>query len=388
VGLLATGCGGNDRPPAPAAASAPPPATSSTAAAVPSTPTRAAAAPAAPRSLLVGAVEDGPKYGDGPGKARLARRAGFRALLFSTTWTPPLTRPVPGELAALRGAVQAAVLNGIEPIVAVYSFSGVTPLTAEARRQFAAFAASIPRAIPEVRTVSVGNEPNLNLFWMPQFTAAGGDAAAPAYVELLAEAYDALKAVSPRIRVIGGSLSARGSDDPGAARQTHSPARFLQDMGAAYRASGRSRPLLDLFSIHPYPENSSIAPDLAHPDSTSIGIADYDKLVRLLRDAFGEAPPIVYGEYGIQTEIPPAKAAGYTGAEQASVHAVDEAIQARYYRQAIALAACQPKVEMLLLFHVFDEAQLERLQTGLYYADGTPKSSLRPVADAPLTCSS
>ena len=46
------------------------------------------------------------------------------------------------------------------------------------------------------------------------------------------------------------------------------------------------------------------------------------------------------------------------------------------------LAACQPTVKLLLLFHVEDEARLEGLQSGVRYADGTPKSSERPVAAA------
>jgi hypothetical protein len=57
-------------------------------------------------------------------------------------------------------------------------------------------------------------------------------------------------------------------------------------------------------------------------------------------------------------------------------------MQARYYSKAIALAACQPLVEMLLFFHVTDEPQLERFQTGLYYADKTPKPGLEEVAQA------
>jgi len=39
-------------------------------------------------------------------------------------------------------------------------------------------------------------------------------------------------------------------------------------------------------------------------------------------------------------------------------------------------------VTLLLFFHVIDEPQRERLQTGVYYADGTPKSSLGRVAEA------
>jgi hypothetical protein len=338
--------------------------------------------------LVVGAVEDAGKAGDGTAKAALMRRAGFRAVAISAIWTPPLTRPPAPELAAIRGAVETAAAAGIRPIVAVYSFGSATPLTPEARRQFATFAASIPEALPQVRTVSIGNEPNLALFWTPQFAPDGSDAAAPAYAALLGEAYDAVKAVAPDVTVIGGSLAARGNDDPAGRRQTQSPTRFIEDLGAAYRASGRDRPLLDMFSIHPYPESSSVGPDLAHPRSTSIGIADYGKLVALLENAFGEAPPIVYGEYGIQTEIPAQQQALYSGSEPAATRPVDETTQARYYEQAIRLAVCQPKVAMLLFFHAFDEPQLERLQTGVYYADLTPKASRDPVAEVALAAAS
>ena len=48
-----------------------------------------------------------------------------------------------------------------------------------------------------MRYLIVGNEPNLNRFWMPQFTPAGRDAAAASYLALLAQTYDAIKAVAP-----------------------------------------------------------------------------------------------------------------------------------------------------------------------------------------------
>jgi sugar phosphate isomerase/epimerase len=333
-----------------------------------------------PHPIVVGAVEDAAKNSDPAAAMDLAQRAGFRAIALSATWTPPASTLDEAQLAQLRGAARAAAAVGIKPIVSVYSFSGVTPLTDEARGQFASFAASIPRAIPEVRDVVVGNEPNLNLFWMPQFAADGSDAAAPAYLALLARTYDALKAVDPKINVIGGALASRGSDNPDGKRPTHSPTRFIEHLGAAYRASGRTEPVMDMFSLHPYPDTYSIPPTLQHPKTTTIGIADYDKLTKLLDDAFGKAPPIMYGEYGIETEVPPAHAGAYTGREPVEV--VDTATQARHYVQAIRLAACQPLVRMLLFFHVTDEWRLEGLQSGLFYADGTPKPSLAQVASA------
>jgi hypothetical protein len=335
-----------------------------------------------PHPIVVGAVEDAAKNSDPAAAMALTRRAGFRAIALSAVWTPPATTIDAAQLGPLRSAARAAAANGIEPIVAVYSFSGVTPLTDEARGQFASFAASIPRSIPEVRDVVVGNEPNLNLFWMPQFAADGSDAAAPAYLALLTRSYDALKAVDPKINVIGGALASRGSDDPEGKRPTHSPTRFIEDLGAAYRASGRSQPVMDMFSLHPYPESYSIPPTFRHQKTDSIGMADYDKLTKLLADAFGKAPPIVYGEYGIETGVPPTHAGAYTGSEP--VRTVDAATQARSYVQAMRLAACQPLVRMLLFFHVTDESRLEGLQSGVFYADGEPKPSLDRVADGAL----
>ena len=237
----------------------------------------------------------------------------------------------------------------------------------------------------------VGNEPNLNLFWLPQFGHDGSNVAAASYLALLAESYDALKDVSPDINVIGGSLSARGSDDPAASRPTHSPSRFIEDLGAAYRASGRDKPVMDMFSIHPYPENSSIPPTFQHPESTSIGLADYDKLVALLGAAFdgtdqpGSSLPIVYGEYGLQTAIPPTEARAIRGRRAGD----DEADRRGRPRQPdmptrSRSQPAMPNVRMLLFFHVSDEPQLERLQTGVFYADDTPKSSLDTIAQAAL----
>jgi hypothetical protein len=67
---------------------------------------------------------------------------------------------------------------------------------------------------------------------------------------------------------------------------------------------------------------------------------------------------------------------GYTGSEVVPTAAVKT--QARYYRQAIELAACQKTVRALDFFHVIDERKLTGLQSGLYYLDGTAK----PSADA------
>jgi hypothetical protein len=223
---------------------------------------------------------------------------------------------------------------------------------------------------------------------MPQFRR--GRSTAPAgYEALLARTYDALKRVSPGIMVIGGALSPRGGDDPHALRQTHSPTRFILELSKAYRRTGRKRPIMDAFSLHPYPAFSKQPPGRRHPHSTTITIGDYGKLTRLLGRAFrgtaqpGARLPIVYAEFGVQSRIPPDKESAYTNQDlPASADAVSEGLQARYYREALALAYCQPTVRAFLIFHVTDEADHGRWQSGLYYADDTPKSSLPAVRQA------
>jgi hypothetical protein len=343
--------------------------------------------------LLVGALEDGVKFPQ-PEEARkrvaLGDAAGFDALDITTAWQPGLTEPDPGELTILRTVALAAASHKMRLLITVYApRPRYAPVTDDQQEQFAGYLATLARALPSVRDYGVWNEPNLNGFWLYQFDEAGTDIAAPAYVSLLARSYDALKAVSPDIRVYGGSLAPRGADNPDAPRHTQSPTAFIRDMGKAYRASGRSKPIMDIFALHPYLERSSLPPSTEHPTGTSIGFADYDKLVGLLGEAFddtaqpGSKLPIAYTEFGIQTKIPASAQSVYTNLGSAiGQDAVDEATQARYYREALELAACQPTVVAVFFFHLFDEADLDRWQSGPYYTDTRPKTSLPAITEA------
>jgi hypothetical protein len=350
------------------------------------------AASAGGPTMAVGATEEVLRQSD-PALAKaqmdLARLAGFDSVRVTEIWAPGQTRPTDASLAVLRNVAASARLAGIRPYVSITNFgSRTTPLTAGDRAQFAQFAAATARALPTVRDFIIGNEPNLNRFWLPQFNPDGSNAAAPAYVALLAEAYDALKAVSPAIDVVGGAISPRGGDRPGTGRDTHSPTKFIPDMGAAYRASGRTKPLMDTFGFHPYTDNSSQPPTFEHPNTTTVAIADYRKLVTLLGQAFDGTPqagstlPILYDEFGIESQIPAAKAGLYSGDEPATTRPVDERTQGDYYRQAIALAFCQRNVRGILMFHIVDEPGLPQWQSGVFYVDGTAKTSLPALRTA------
>jgi hypothetical protein len=317
------------------------------------------------------------------------RVAGFRAVRVTSYWLPGRTAPTDDELTVLRTVSDAARRNGIRLYITVmHPGSRTTPLTDETRSEFASYAAAIVRDAPAIDDVIVGNEPNLNRFWLPQYELDGTSAAPAAYLALLARTYDALKAVDPEVEVYGGAVSPRGTDRPDGIRPTHSPTTFIQGLGAAYRASGRTRPVMDALAIHPYMDNSSQPPATAHPLGTNITIADYEKLIALLRDAFdgtaqiGSKLPIFYGEFGVESDIPASKASLYTGTEPATTRPVSEETQAAYYEQALALAFCQPTVEGMLVFLSRDERPRAQWQSGVYYVDGTPKSSLPRVTRA------
>jgi hypothetical protein len=309
------------------------------------------------------------------------QEAGFGAVGITSQWQPGLTAPAQEELAVIRGVIDRAGETRI--FLAIYHpGSATTPLTERDRTSFAAYVTALLRDAPEIRDVIVGNEPNLNRFWMPQFDANGENVAAPAYLALLIEVYDAVKRETPEVRVWGGALAPRGIDRPNTGRDTHSPTAFIRDLGAAHRVTAREEPPMDGFAFHPYPQSSSAPPhEPTSPESTQILMADYEEKLRpLLDEAFGPGLPVLYSELGIETEIPAAKRSLYEAEEPGKP--VDEATQADFYRRAIGLAACQRGVDGLLLFHSHDEPSLVGFQSGVYYVDGTPKSSLEPVREA------
>lgn len=349
---------------------------------------------AAGPSMALGVAEDAVRAPDlVTAKARMSqlRLAGFTSVRITSNWLPGLVAPTAAEAQVLRNVEAAARLSGVRVYVSVYHpGSRTTPLDATAQAQFAAYTAALAGAFPSFDDVIVGNEPNLNRFWLPQFGPNGENVAARDYLALLAETYDALKAVSGDIRVIGGALAPRGGDDPDAPRHTHSPTQFIRDLGRYYRESGRDKPVMDAFAHHPYLERANLPPSFAHPRSTTIALADYDKLVDLLGEAFDGTPqrgsdlPILYTEFGVQTRIPEEKIDAYTNrTTQAAADVVDEETQERYYREAYELACSQETVEGLYIFHVWDEPDLLGWQSGLYYADRTPKSSRDVFLDLP-----
>ena len=129
----------------------------------------------------------------------------------------------------------------------------------------------------------VGNEVNTRLYWSPQKDAKGKDVAAPAYLALLAHCYDMIHEADPDANVIGMGLSPRASTN-----QSNEPLVFLRDVGKAYRASGRTTPIMDQLSVHPYPNpgNPTDGPGVGYDNPDRFGVPNLDRVKQAVYDAF------------------------------------------------------------------------------------------------------
>lgn len=311
----------------------------------------------------------------------------------TVTWQKGQRALDPGQLGDLRTGVDKATAAGIDAYLDVYpNGSSQTPNATAEQADFAAWTASTVAALPNLRHVIVGNECNLNLFCLPQYGSGGKDVAATNYTKLLAATYDAVKQAAPHVEVLGGALAHSGTDKPSSARQTHSPAQFILDMGKTYRALKRTKPIMDAFAYHPYMERADLPPTFKHTRGKTLTIADYGKLVSALKRAFagtaqkGATLPIVYDEFGVEAQVPAAELDGYSEREPPTTHPVPEKTQAAYYDLGFHLAACQPTVRAIMVFRLIDSEFLSSFQSGLFYADrATPKSSLPAIAAAART---
>jgi hypothetical protein len=345
------------------------------------TSTRAAAS-AGTAPLEVGAAENGVLSADpGTAAAQLQRLTGLglRAVRIAVPWSPGQTAPDPALLPQLQATAQQAQRLGVHVYLEVYPVSAAAaPQDDASRASFVEHLRELAQALPQVQSFVVGTQVNEPAFW-PQ-----GPKAAATYLPLLAASYDALKAVSPSIQVVGASLGSAGF-----------PGSWILALGQAYKRSGRTTPVMDALAIQPQNDDAAQPPSFVHPTGP-IDIGDYARLVANLKRAFdgtaqpGATLPIVYDGYGVDSAVPPAKASLYGGTE---TDAVDEATQGSDYAQALQLAACQPNVTALLFQHTIDEQDLGGRQSGLYYPDGTPKSDEPAVqqaiaaAQTPSTCS-
>jgi putative hemolysin len=348
--------------------------------------TVALAVTAAASAADVGANDDTGKFAPDGGAAFYQRMAelGLRQTIVTVRWTPsdPLALP---EEAMLDATVKAATAAGLKVVLAAYPYP---PREIEAGlakpAAFGAWLRALATRYPEVTQYVVGNEPNQPAFFRPQFVN-GKQASAARFGPFLARAYDALKSANPETVVVGVGLSPRGNDKPDAKSNiSTSPVRFLAALGAWYRKSKRTRPLMDGFSFHPYP-NSATDPLAAGYPWPAAGFPNLDRIRQALWDAFDGTPQpttldglqLYLNEVGWQVDT--SSLEGYVGEENVPV--TDEVTQSQVYRDLVRQATCLPDVAEVNVFGFFDDTLRTGFQAALHRADGTPRPSATAVAE-------
>jgi hypothetical protein len=209
----------------------------------------------------------------------------------------------------------------------------------------------------------------------------------------------------PGVNVIM-STSPGGNNNPHAVSNvSYAAGTFIEDMGAAYRGSGRARPIFDTVGHSAYGSSSADPPWQQHLGPNLIGEGDLDHLIQALGQAFGGTaqpvpvgctpassvcPTIWYLEDGWQTIPDPAHALAYTGTENDDHPLPDQAVpgdaaaptQSSQLVAGIELAYCQPYVGAFFNFLLQDEPDLEGWQSGVLWANGERKASFDALSQA------
>jgi hypothetical protein len=339
---------------------------------------------------------------------------GLKLDTLSIRWDARRPFLIPTE-GAVRNAVAAAKENGVSVALDLYPlrarvFTGGRKCvpSPDPRRcgdsariaLFAGWTAQVAAAFPDVHQFVVMNECNQPLFLNPQWDRAGENQSAAICGRALAGAYDALKRADRRNFVWGLGLSPRGNDNARAwTNSSTSPVRFLGDLGAWFRAfaqkTHRTAPLMDGLDFHPYPMPQSLPFATGYPLAKDASVANLSRIYQAFYDGFAGSPqrtigqqpggglPVSLGEIGIQTT---SRGSGYDGVEVSATPAggvfgrwATQTYQAQWYLAMLHVAACDPNVRVVNIFHLLDETSLTGWQSGLYFADQTPKRSAAAV---------
>ncbi len=315
-----------------------------------------------------GVADDASKYADDGGAWFYGQLqgAGLTENRWTLAWNPAAPDAI-AELPFLERAAPKAQAAGIHVVLALYAGNPGPIGSAHDPEAFCAWAAKVASTVQQwgIHDFIVWNEPNTRLYWVPQETAPAD------YEALLATCYDTIHAADPDAQVIGMGLSPRAST-----KASTEPLVFLRGVGQAYRASGRTAPIMDQLSVHPYPNPNrpTDSPDVGYDATDRFGISNLDRVKQAVYDAFnGTGQPttvsgaarVVAGrqvfagpltfridEIGWQTDT--------TGLPQyvndENVKVVSEQTQADYIQKmAQKYFACDPTVTDVELFLLVDE---------------------------------
>jgi hypothetical protein len=151
--------------------------------------------------------------------------------------------------------------------------------------------------------------------------------------------------------------------------------------------SGRTLPLMDGFSFHPYPKPSDFTVPFTYTYGwPNAGLHELGRVKQALWDAFNGTPQkttreglkLYLDEVGWQVDT--SRATRYTGVENVKV--TSEASQASIYDQLVRHVVCDPDVAQVNFFGYYDERDRGGWQSALRRLDGTERASHAAVTAA------
>lgn len=340
----------------------------------------------------IGFAEDATKFADDGGEALFTEMDKFltttnRVAVYYNADAPTVIQ----DEAFLDRMIPVAKKHKIQVVFAIYPLrANMAPTTQAAADSFCDYAVEVMQRYTYVKKVIIGNEPNQPKFWQPIWN--GTAPASPAAMEVvLASCYDKLKAYDPSITDVGVGLSPRGNDHPTGDNSSISPVRWIAALGAAYKASGRTKPLFDTWSWHCYPNVNTDEVEKGY-DWPNTGCVNAARVKLALWDAFhGTGQPTLAGYSNDTTgttifgrnsmmlvdetgwQVDTTGRPGYTNTE--NVPAVTEAKQAEDYEKLVDLSYCESTLTDFHIFHEIDEADRTGFQSGPLRVDFSERDS-------------
>jgi hypothetical protein len=304
---------------------------------------------------------------------------GVQGLRMSIPWAEAARPGGRYDFGRWQDAVDAAGRRGIGVRI---SLTGPAPARYTADRRvgfrrpdaaaFGRFAGAAARALRDVRSFSIWNEPNWKRLLVPA-------AEAPLrYRAMYLAGFEQIKRARPNAAVLLGELSP--GNRPAYAMP---PLQFLREMACVDR---RYRPLpgrrcgtlkADGVALHPYNFEAAPSRRIAAPDAVEIGTLDravgaLRKLRRAgaLRSPRAATMPLYLTEFGL-----------FTAGER---RRFSLSRTAAYLRQSYALAARIPSVKEFLQYKLVNpvEESEDTFRTGLLDPDGRPYPSYAALRDA------
>jgi Cellulase (glycosyl hydrolase family 5) len=216
---------------------------------------------------------------------------------------------------------------------------------------------------PFVGYYTIWNEPNSVRFLAPAFDADGNPASPSLYALICRFVYGGLKAGNPLATVAIGQTSSRGN-------QVGRPGAGSIAPGTFARLLAEVKPAVpfDAWAHHPY-SDLGYGPRQRYrfPNVNLATLHTFEQKLDLWfhRDDI----PIWISEYGMETR--PSRPGGVTVGQQAT-----------YVRQALAIAADDPRVQMFIWFTLRDDPTYSTWDSGLIGDAGSHKPAFAVFADA------